>query len=186
MGRFLELFRPCARANSIYDINLAELKSSGYDCIMLDLDNTLLPWKDCRISDECIAWIEEARGLGFKLSIVSNTHNPKRLQQIAEKLDVFAIDRALKPRGAGFKRAVEAACTESSRAVVVGDQLLTDIFGGNLFGAYTILVTPIHHREFIGTKVSRLVEKVIFALLRRNENPGTKSELKKSHNKDTK
>jgi len=43
---------------------------------------------------------------------------------------------------------------------VVGDQLFTDVLGGNRTGMYTILVTPISKHEFFGTKIIRRLERL--------------------------
>jgi hypothetical protein len=63
---------------------------------------------------------------------------------------------------------------ESERAVVIGDQVMTDMLGGNSAGMYTILVAPMHPREFIGTKVSRVFERIILFRLRRLGKLGNK------------
>lgn len=168
MNGFLEKFRPTQCVESVAHIDLGALMSCGFDTLMLDLDNTLLPWKDSVLPDFAEDWIHQAKEMGLKLCIVSNTHNPKRLSTIASHLGIPSVCRALKPRKHGFMKAAAALDSAPERTVVVGDQLLTDILGGNLAGMHTILVRPMHHREFVGTKVSRLIERGILALLRVN------------------
>ena len=165
MARFLDLCRPDESVARVTEIDSARLMSQGFEAMLLDLDNTLLPWQSMVVPDDVREWLDRARSLGTKLCIVSNTHNPRRLRRIAEDLGVQSLHRALKPRRTGFARAAEKLGSSSERAVVVGDQILTDVLGGNLAGMHTILVKPMHPREFIGTKVSRLVERVIFRLL---------------------
>jgi HAD superfamily phosphatase (TIGR01668 family) len=154
------------RARGLKDIDVEALHKQGFCGLLLDLDNTLLPWKDPILPEESESWIESAKQLGMKLCIVSNTHYPNRLTKIAEHLGIDALARALKPRNYGFIKAAELIDCELARCVVVGDQLLTDIWGGNRAGAFTILVNPMHPREFIGTKVSRMIERLIFAALK--------------------
>ena len=175
-------------AASVVDIDVAALKSAGYEALMLDLDNTLLPWQSCDVPESSRNWIERAKGLGMKLCIVSNTHNPKRLAKIAADLDVAFLSRALKPRIYGFEKAGKMLGCSLGRAVVVGDQILTDILGGNLAGMHTILVRPMHRREFVGTKISRLIERGILVLLRcrGGHDLGTNSGRDKSEEQDTK
>jgi len=152
---------------------------------MLDLDNTLLPWKDSIVPEQVIDWVNHAKENGMRLCIISNTHNPGRLTKIASELGISSVFNALKPRRYGFERAAEMIGCTSNTAVVVGDQLLTDILGGKIAGMYTILVKPMHPREFIGTKISRLIEKGIFALLRRSAETGTKLDRIQSETQDT-
>jgi len=45
--------------------------------------------------------------------------------------------------------------------VVIGDQLLTDILGGNRIGFYTILVVPIVQSDALITKFNRKTERFI-------------------------
>ena len=186
MSRLLELFRPREFAASVTDIDPVALKERGFHSILLDLDNTLLPWKDSLVPSEVAEWIVRAKAAGMRLCIVSNTHNLGRLNKIAGDLGISCVFRALKPGKHGFRRAVETVGCGASQAVVVGDQLLTDIVGGNLSGMYTILVKPMHQREFVGTKLSRLMERAILALLARSVSRGTNGEGFQSQTQDTK
>ena len=185
-ARLLERFRPSARVTSVTEIDAAALRKQGFEGLFVDLDNTLLPWKDWNLPDSSKQWIESAKKAGMKPALVSNTHYPKRLDHIASELGIPAIAHSLKPRRHGFEEAAALVGCELKHAVVVGDQLLTDTWGGNRVGAYTILVNPVHRREFVGTKVSRMVERVIFRLLGLPVRQGTNAEAIKSDNKDTK
>lgn len=182
----LEYFCPDMCVRGINDIDLAELKASGYECLILDLDNTLLPWQITQVPYSTKKWVETAKQMGWKLCIVSNTHNPVRLKTVANELDIFSVPRAIKPRQEGFEQAIKLMEVLPESAVVIGDQVLTDVLGGNLMCMYTILVEPMHPKEFIGTKISRIVEKVILSLLRKKGLLGTISGSNKSERRDTK
>jgi hypothetical protein len=186
MATFLDNFRPDHYAERVCEIDSAALAAQGIRLMILDLDNTLLPWKGTVIGDDVREWVGNAKSAGIKVAIVSNTHHPRRLSLIAAELDVPCIAHALKPRGKGFRKAARLAGCDPGHCVVVGDQLLTDILGGNLAGMKTILVKPIHRREFIGTKVSRMIERLIFSLLPEKPWLGTKSEGTQSQTGDTK
>lgn len=52
--------------------------------------------------------------------------------------------------------------------IVVGDQMLTDVYGGNRLGLYTVLVLPISPEdEGIGTRINRRVERIALTRLRK-------------------
>ncbi|MDH7602825.1 MAG: YqeG family HAD IIIA-type phosphatase [Armatimonadota bacterium] len=159
--RILDLCRPDESVSRVTDIDLDRLMDKGFKALLLDLDNTLLPWQSMEVPADVRRWVNRAVQLGFRLCIVSNTHNPRRLRQIAAEIGVECVHRALKPRGSGFTIALAKLGCAGSEAVVVGDQLLTDILGGKLAGMYTILVDPMHPREFVGTKISRLIERFL-------------------------
>lgn len=172
---FWENFRPDLYADTLNDIDLADLKSKGYDTLLVDMDNTLLPWKGIHIPDSSREWVQTAAELGFGICIVSNTHNPRRLRIVGDELGVKTVFQAVKPRRRGFNSAMHMLGSAAERCVVVGDQMLTDIWGGRRSGMLTILVTPMHNHEFIGTKLSRLVERAIMSSLHRK--PVSKKEL---------
>lgn len=186
MGRFIDRFCPDMCVEHITDVDVAALQALGFEAIMLDLDNTLLPWKSSIVPNDRRQWIDRAKRLGLKLCVVSNTHNPRRLNAIAGELGIPAISRALKPRSHGFDRAVKMLDCEHGKCIVIGDQVMTDMLGGNLAGMYTVLVKPMHHREFIGTKLSRVIEWFILRRLGKDGRLGTKTDAEKSEIQETK
>jgi len=165
MSGYVENFRPKEVVYSIGSIDVARLQSSGFDTVLLDMDNTLHPWKDSQVPQWAAEWVKQAKAVGMKVCIVSNTHKPSRLRKIAEVLGVEAVAGALKPRSRGFDLAMCRLESSPERTVVIGDQLLTDVWGGNRAGMYTILARPLHPREFVGTKLSRLVEMFLLRRL---------------------
>lgn len=171
---------------SVTEIDVQSLREQGLVGLLLDVDNTLLPWKAPELPGSSKLWVEQAKNAGMKPVLVSNTHYPKRLNRIAADLGIPAVAHSLKPRRHGFDKALALVGCDIKEAVVVGDQLLTDIWGGNRLGAYTILVNPMHPREFVGTKLSRLVERLIFRLLGLPPRLGTNAQAIKSENRNTK
>lgn len=171
----LRLFLPSAVAPSLAEVDLDELAARGIDSLILDLDNTIAPWQRYDIPEKIARWIADAQSRGMKLCIASNTRNSKRLNIISERLSVYSVCKALKPRKLGFLSSMELMGSTPSSTVVIGDQLLTDICGGNRLGIYTILVDPLHKREFIGTKVSRVFEWLILAWFRARGLMGNKA-----------
>ena len=180
MSDLLKKLTPNSYEKSICDINLEYLCSEGYNTIFIDLDNTLLPWKSSVVPKENLDWIKKAKSMGFNICIVSNTHYPKRLKKISNELGVDHICNAKKPRRDCFYRALKIFEDKNYiKPIVVGDQLFTDIYGGNRCGIYTILVKPIDKVEFIGTRISRLFEAILLRYIGKSMK-GTKSFLNKS------
>jgi hypothetical protein len=79
----------------------------------------------------------------------------------------------VKPRREGLNRAMAAIGTTPPNTAVIGDQIFTDVLGGNRTGLLTILVRPIGKREFIATRISRALERLLFWFLRRRGESGT-------------
>lgn len=155
----MKLLRPDKIVDSIYHIDLAALKSTGFKAIIADLDNTLVPWRANEINEELLAWIDKVRQADLKIAIVSN-NTSSRVEKLSSLLGVIALSKAVKPRRGAFRSIAAQFNVSPKEVAVVGDQLFTDVLGGNRTGMYTILVTPMSKHEFIGTKVMRLLEKI--------------------------
>ncbi len=153
--------RYCGRVS---EVDPAELKSLGIRAVLLDLDNTLVPWQGHDVPEDVLDWLERLRAAGLRLYLVSNTRFGRRLRQLSERLQIPCVRRAWKPRRRGFRNALAALSVAPEHTAMVGDQMFTDVLGGNRLGLYTIMVRPMARREFVGTKVSRFVER---RLLRR-------------------
>lgn len=163
MWRFL---CPQQLAEDIHQIDLQELKKRGIKGIITDLDNTLVPWNDNAVLPEVMEWVKGVKAAGFKVCIVSN-NNSRRGQELSRRFGVPAVWQAVKPRRGAFRKALKIMKLKPHQVAVVGDQVFTDVLGGNRMGLYTILVRPLNKREFIGTRFMRQVEKAVLCGLRR-------------------
>lgn len=154
------LITPDLTLNNIFEIDPDHLKSLGIRGIITDMDNTLVPWSDRTVHPRLARWFADLKERGFKLFIVSN-NSRDRGGQLARELDIPAIWYAVKPRRRAFRQALEAMDLAPDEVAVVGDQIFTDVLGGNRLGLYTIHVMPISEKEFIWTKLMRLLERII-------------------------
>jgi HAD superfamily phosphatase (TIGR01668 family) len=164
MMRFLV---PDMLVEKVLDIDLGDLKAGGFDTLIMDLDNTLVGWRARSVPDEIISWIRNAEGMGFRLCIVSNCALSGRVAKFSRLMGIPALSKAIKPRRKTLRRAVKMLGSLVENTVVIGDQIFTDILGGNRLGAYTILVRPVDRREFCTTLIQRLAEKFVLFNCRR-------------------
>lgn len=146
--------------SSLLDVDLASLRTRGYQGIILDIDNTVLPWAGEQVDDAVIAWVSEAKAKGFRVCLTSNALQ-ERADRIAAILDIPAIAGAIKPRKKPFRQAMELLGTTVENTVVIGDQLFTDVLGGNRMGLYTILLDPLATKELAATRLIRRLERRI-------------------------
>jgi len=161
----LKCFSPNFYVNSIYEIDLNSLKALGIKLLILDLDNTLVECNKCYVAPKLVPWLNKIYNLGFKLIIVSN-NTKERVATFAKKLGLPFVHTALKPLSFGFKKAMATAKVSKKETAVIGDQLLTDVFGGNMLGLYTILVKPLSLKgESFFTSINRKIERVLLFLL---------------------
>jgi len=160
-------FAPNQYAASITEIPLEQLVDMGKKSIIFDLDNTITEWNNPEIRAEIIRWFENLEKYGFSACLVSNNKGP-RVMEAAHKLGIPYVAKATKPRRRAFLQAMKVLETSPEETVVVGDQIFTDIFGGNRLGLFTILVAPISTREFFGTRLMRRLERMALKRIKSN------------------
>lgn len=158
----MALLRPDCYLTSVHAIDLAALRRDGIRVLLLDLDNTLLPRDTDVVPDELKEWAAELRLRGFRVWLVSNNWH-ERVQRAARELGFELIDKAIKPLPFGFRRALALAGATRSEAAVIGDQVFTDILGGNLLGIRTILVQPLSSYDLPHTLLLRRLEARVLA-----------------------
>ncbi len=162
------IFCPHRMVESVAQVQAAELKAQGIRGVILDLDNTLVLWHQEEMTAEITAWLEELKAAGLKLCILSNSVLGSRSQRIAERIGCAFVRQAAKPSRQGFRKAMQAMETAPAMTAIVGDQMFTDILGGNRSGIYTIMVKPMHIHEFPYTRyVSRPPEKLLMRWFKR-------------------
>ncbi len=147
-------------APRLHDVAHEELESAGIRGLIVDLDNTLMGFRETELSQEHLEWVERALQRGFRIVMLSNNFS-ERVNGIAARLQVACIPNALKPLPFGFLRAKRQLRLRRREIAVVGDQLFTDVLGGKLCGLYTILTEPIEHKDFAVTRVFRFFERMV-------------------------
>jgi HAD superfamily phosphatase (TIGR01668 family) len=155
----MRLLTPNLRLRSIYDLPIPWLKEKHIRAILTDLDNTLVPWRDYRVARELAEWFRNLHGNGFRTVILTNARPSPTIQKMSEELETELVVGARKPVQRFFRRALEKVNASPAEACVIGDQVFTDVLGGNLVGCYTVLVEKIGHREFFGTRIMRILER---------------------------
>ncbi|MGF7046047.1 HAD superfamily phosphatase (TIGR01668 family) [Paenibacillus sp. DS2015] len=162
-----EMLMPKLRVNTVFDIDLEDLYAKGYRGIITDLDNTLVGAKTPLAHPELIAWFELVKKIGFQLIIVSN-NQMERVSAFAAPLDIQFVHQARKPFNAPFHKAMKLMGLSNTETIVIGDQMLTDVYGGNRLGLLTVLVLPISVQdEGWTTRMNRRVERIALTSLRK-------------------
>jgi hypothetical protein len=147
-------------APRLSDVPHEELEAAGIRGLIVDLDNTLLGFRETELGEEHLAWVARAHERGFRIVMVSNNFS-ERVNAVAAQLNVECIPNALKPLPFGFLRAKRRLALRRHEIAVVGDQLFTDVLGGKLCGLYTILTEPIELKDFAVTQVFRFFERLM-------------------------
>lgn len=162
----LKLFLPNEHVKSIFDIQPDYLKLKGIKGIITDLDNTLVAWDKKDATPEVYKWLENMKDHDIKVMIISN-NNRDRVTIFSEPLKTPFVFDARKPLSRAFKKAAKEMELTKDEVVVIGDQLLTDVLGGNFAGFYTILVVPIVETDGKVTRFNRKIERRILSYMRK-------------------
>ncbi len=166
MEQLLKSMIPDMYVPSIYTIDFDELKRRGISSIIVDLDNTLVESTRPDATPKLVGWLNHVRDMGFKVIIVSN-NTRTRVSQFAKPLNIPFIHAARKPLTSAFRKALNIMGCAKEEAVVIGDQLLTDVLGGNRMGLFTILVVPVSNVDGFLTRFNRLIERMVFRWMER-------------------
>ena len=164
----LRPFCPAHAVASLPEISLDDLKAEGLSLILLDVDHTLVKWKQEEFSPEVLAWIAKAKQMKFDLCILSNTRHPERLARLSAVLEVDTFRGRFKPSTHMYEMALERYKKRPEEAVMIGDQIMTDVLGANRSGIDAIWVQKMEGPEFAGTKINRAVERFLTGLLYRS------------------
>ena len=159
------LLKPKIKLQKITDITLDILKQKGIDSLLLDVDNTMSTHHGTVLTDGLRDWIKKMQDGGIKLCVLSNSKE-FRVGPFAKRIELEHISLGLKPLPFGYLRGVKKLGSKRKNTAIVGDQIFTDILGGNAVGVQTILLTPIKLEDGWSFKLRRRLEKVVFKLYR--------------------
>jgi HAD superfamily phosphatase (TIGR01668 family) len=143
----------------VEEITPAVLRTLGARAVVLDLDNTLAPRGSRSVSSSIRTWLLQLKQDGFPLFLLSNSP-AKRVVFFAQLLEIETLGGGPKPLPSGYRRIFRKLDIPAPQVAVIGDQIFTDILGGNWSGACTILVRPLSpHTDFFTTKLLRKLER---------------------------
>ena len=155
---------PDMKVNRVSDINMNALAERGIDTLIVDIDNTLVPWYSIEVPRDIALWVEAAKSR-FKLCAVSNTVY-RRAQAVTQQLGIQFVHGACKPSTRGLKRALSMLGASAESAAFIGDQLFTDVLAAKRMGMFAILVKPLTNIEMPHSYLMRLLEKLIMAVVK--------------------
>ena len=163
----LRRYCPSRAAYRLQDVSLEELWQSGKRLILLDVDHTIVKWGEEEFSAEVLDWVASAKAMGFQLRILSNTRHPKRLARLSDRIDIPTKNGKFKPSPEMYREALAETGFTPTQAIMIGDQIMTDVLGANRSGIDSIWLQKMEGPEFAGTKINRVVERHIMSMLYR-------------------
>ncbi len=157
------LLKPDIKLDGITDITVEMLNKFNIKALLLDVDNTMSTHHGTVLTDGLLEWIAYMQQNDIKLMVLSNSKR-SRIEPFAARIGLPFISLAMKPLPTGYLRGVRALGTKRKNIAIVGDQIFTDVLGGNAVGVKTILLTPIKLEDGWSFKVRRRLEKTVFKI----------------------
>ena len=151
---------PKEHFKNVREIKIDFLRKNKINALILDVDNTLIDY-DKNLDEETIKWAENLKEQGIKLYILSNSNKKEKVKTVAENLKIEYEYFGKKPLKTGFKKVQEKLKEKPENIGVVGDQIFTDVLGGNRCKMFTILVEPIAEKDIWITLLKRPIENAI-------------------------
>ncbi len=155
----LQRFYPTAYYQSAYDIDYQALYDNGCRGIIYDVDNTLVE-HDAPVDKRAKQLFLQLHKMGIQTCILSN-NKEERVAPLAKTVQSEYVSKAKKPSPVNYKKAMKQMHTDMSNTIFVGDQLFTDVWGGNRAGVMTVLVAPIAKHEEIQIVLKRYLERIV-------------------------
>lgn len=158
-------FVPKIIVDQLTEVTPAMLQRHGVDFLMLDFDNTIVPYTADTPTDEMEQWLRTMLASEIGICVVSNSKR-NRVVKFCEAREIPCITHARKPFQKGIRACRERFSLDLTHAALAGDQIYTDVLGANCAGAVSILVTPIHLHN-IWLKLRHMAEKPFIAIGKR-------------------
>ena len=139
---------PGMLADALTDLTPEQLRQRNIRLLMLDFDNTIVPYTADIPTPEMADWLKRMNTLeDIRLCVVSNSHND-RVPKFCREYGLDCITHAKKPFSKGIQECLGKYEISGSEAALVGDQIYTDTLGANCAGVTSILVKAIHNHNF--------------------------------------
>ena len=135
---------PKVQTAKLTDITADHLRRWGVRLLMLDFDNTIVPYTTNEPTETMVAWLNDMKDAGFQLCVVSNSKK-ERVKNFCRKYRLHCITHAKKPFPRGIRECMEQFGIPAEECALVGDQIFTDTLGANGCGVTSILVKAIHN-----------------------------------------
>ncbi len=155
---------PVILADRVTDLTPEYLQARGIRLLMLDFDNTIVPYTTDVPTAEMAAWLEKMTASEIQLCVVSNSRKD-RVKTFCKARRIPCITHAKKPFSKGIRQCLTKFNVAPHEAALVGDQIFTDTLGANCAGVMSILVKAINNHN-IWLKLRHVAEMPFIWLAR--------------------
>ncbi|MGM9600963.1 MAG: YqeG family HAD IIIA-type phosphatase [Faecousia sp.] len=155
-------FLPAMMVDSVTQLSPEFLRSKGIRLLMLDFDNTIVPYTTDTPTEEMAAWLEKMKASEIPICVVSNSKRD-RVKVFCSRMDIPCITHARKPFSKGIRECLRKFDVQPGQCALAGDQIYTDTLGANGCNVQSILVKAIHNHN-IWLKLRHVAERPFIAI----------------------
>ena len=148
--------------NSLTELTPELLSARGISFLMMDFDNTIVPYTTDVPTEPMRAWLEQMKSSNIRLCVVSNSKRP-RVVTFCKAYGLDCITHAKKPFSRGIRACLTRYALDPAACALVGDQIFTDVLGANCAGVQSILISAIHNHT-IWLKLRHVAELPFIAI----------------------
>ncbi len=156
---------PDVMTRELTDLTPEFLYKRDVRLLMLDFDNTIIPYTADKPTKKMLDWLEMMSGYDIELCVVSNSKN-ERVENFCQEYGLNCITHAQKPSSKGLEACLYHYGVQGEYAALVGDQIFTDVLSANRAGVQSILVKAIDNHNIL-LKARHLLELPFIFLARR-------------------
>ncbi len=158
-------FFPGLMTDELTDLTPELLKERGIRLLMMDFDNTIVPYTTDAPTAQMTAWLEKMRDSSVQVCVVSNSRK-QRVKIFCQAYGIPCITHSKKPFSKGIRQCMEQFSVKPEECALVGDQVFTDTLGANCAGVRSILVKAIDNHTWL-LKLRHLAEIPFIYLARK-------------------
>ncbi|MBP3305819.1 MAG: YqeG family HAD IIIA-type phosphatase [Oscillospiraceae bacterium] len=137
---------PRLMTRELPDLTPEMLCQRGIRLLMLDFDNTIVPYTTDVPTEKMEFWLERMKKSDIQLCVVSNSKR-ERVKVFCEKYGIPCITHAKKPFCKGIRECLDRFGLPEGVCALAGDQIFTDTLGANCAGVTSILVQAINNHN---------------------------------------
>ena len=138
---------PAVIADRITDLTPHMLQQRKIQLLMLDFDNTIVPYTTNLPTEAMEAWLKKMTQSQIQICVVSNSKRD-RVKVFCKTYGIDCITHAKKPFSRGIIECFTKYRIPAEYCALAGDQIYTDVLGANCAGVQSILVKAINNHNF--------------------------------------
>lgn len=158
-----KFFTPDHYFEDLDSINGEFFKKNDIKIIFCDIDNTLVRYSERTVTDYSARFLSRMLSEGIKVVLLSNNTDESRGKIFHKKDKIISYPNAKKPLFSKklISDALKKTGLEKKNALVVGDQIFTDVLAGRFCKIKTLLVDPLGPSMLPLFEIKRFFEKPI-------------------------